>query len=100
MTNETRRHGYLVKYALTEGIIECELISSCSDGMWHTKSNRYISYHEKPDVRWTREDAIAELNKRIAAKRKSIENQLVKLDKLAALPKFTTEAKVWPERKS
>lgn len=61
-------------------------------------ANQYACYHDG-DVCFTRDEAIAGLNKRIAARRKSIEKQLAKLDRLAAAPKFTTETKVWPERK-
>jgi hypothetical protein len=101
MTIEKTRTGYIVKWVLTNGIIEGVLTENAhSVGMWTLANNRYLYYHEKTDIRWTRDEAISELNKRIASKRKSIEKQLAKLDKLAASPKFTTEAKVWPERKS
>lgn len=99
MTTEKMRTGYIVKWPLTEGIIECVLTENAhSPGYWTTKSARFIDYSEKTDIRWTREEAVAELHKQIAAKRKSIEKQLAKLDKLASTPKFTTEAKVWPEK--
>lgn len=99
MTTEKTRKGYILAYALTNGIIEAEITGPSVNGIYSPSANQYATYLA-PDIRWTREEAITELNKRIAAKRKSIEKQLAKLDKLAASPKFTTEAKVWPERKS
>lgn len=98
MTTEKTRHGYVLKYALTKGIIDCELVGPTDSDLYHPSHNRY-DYIAAREIRWTRDEAIAELKKRITAKRKSIENQLARLDKLAASPKFTTEAKVWPERK-
>lgn len=97
MATETTRKGYLLKWALTRGLIECEFVGSTDDQYYRVKSNRYSHFHER-DIRWAREEAIAELNRRIDAKKMSIERQLAKLEKLAMKPKFTTEAKVWPER--
>jgi uncharacterized coiled-coil protein SlyX len=97
--NTVTRNGYILAYALTNGIIEAEIVGPSVNGIYSPSVNRHATYHEA-DVCWTREEAITELNKRIAARRKSIERQLAKLDKLAASPKFTTEAKVWPERQA
>ena len=99
MQETTTRRGFILAYVLTKGIIEADIISHTTPGIYSPRANKYALYHDA-DIRWTREEAIVELDKRIAAKRKSIERQLAKRNKLAASPKFTTEAKVWSERKS
>lgn len=96
--NGNTRVGYIVKWALTEGLVEGHFTeSNSSSGVWTLANNRYYYYHAN-EIRWTREDAIAELNKQIEAKRKSIAKQLTKLDELSVSPKFTTEGEVWPKK--
>ena len=92
---KSTRTGYLLAYALTKGIIECEFVVDDGATLLRRANDPFFNHYSSVDVCWTRDEAIERLREIIEAKRASIEKQIRKLDKLAASPRFITEAKVW-----
>jgi 50S ribosomal subunit-associated GTPase HflX len=74
---------YITKYALTKGIIEVNDVELCAiDSMIKVPSIKTPAYFHGDEWYETEEDAIADVLSRIARKRKSIDKQIQKLDKL------------------
>lgn len=77
---------WITKYALTQGIYECEaeVCENINPDMIEVRSNRHSAYYHNEGVEWhkTKEAALEKAEEMRKKKIESLKKQIVKLEKL------------------